>query len=164
MLIYIRMAQHHCIPTRDTSCWSVGQWGAVFPSPFGMKPCCLPWKVWPRVQYSTRQTLNVLIDIAIYVFIKLLFCRGVPRKELNNRSIVRVCCTLFSVHPSCYNLDKKALTLLRGCGWQCLDCKSCQGCSDSGRDEAMMCCDQCDRGYHYFCVGLGAIPEGEGAV
>ena len=25
-----------------------------------------------------------------------------------------------------------------------------------------MCCDQCDRGYHYFCVGLEAIPAGEG--
>ncbi len=66
------------------------------------------------------------------------------------------------VHPSCYKLDKKALTLLRGYEWQCLDCKSCQLCSNSDQDEAMMCCELCDRGHHYFCVGLEGIPEGEG--
>lgn len=25
----------------------------------------------------------------------------------------------------------------------------------------MMCCDECDRGYHSFCVGLSEIPAGQ---
>ena len=26
--------------------------------------------------------------------------------------------------------------------------------------DQMMFCDRCDRGYHTFCVGLRAIPDG----
>ena len=26
----------------------------------------------------------------------------------------------------------------------------------------MVCCDECDKGYHSFCVGLADIPDGEG--
>lgn len=41
-----------------------------------------------------------------------------------------------------------------------MDCKKCVECLDPGHEDLMMFCDRCDRGYHAFCVGLEAIPEG----
>jgi hypothetical protein len=45
--------------------------------------------------------------------------------------------------------------------WQCMECKTCIICGQPHHEEEMMFCDVCDRGYHTFCVGLGAIPSGK---
>ena len=34
-------------------------------------------------------------------------------------------------------------------------------CSDPNNEDKMVCCDECDKGYHSFCVGLSDIPDGE---
>jgi hypothetical protein len=44
--------------------------------------------------------------------------------------------------------------------WQCMDCKQCSQCSDPKHEDLLLVCDDCDRGYHTFCVGLEELPSG----
>lgn len=44
--------------------------------------------------------------------------------------------------------------------WKCAGCKTCLKCKQK-RDNRMLFCDQCDRGYHIYCLGLRNIPEGK---
>lgn len=48
-------------------------------------------------------------------------------------------------------------------GWQCPDCKVCQGCRKNDNDEEMIICDRCDRGFHTYCIEpkLTEIPSTE---
>ncbi|KAL5474775.1 hypothetical protein EMCRGX_G026784 [Ephydatia muelleri] len=71
------------------------------------------------------------------------------------------CITCHShTHPSCLNLTPKVATIAKTYPWQCLECKMCQVCGDGGQEESMVFCDECDRGYHSFCVNLNGIPSG----
>lgn len=36
--------------------------------------------------------------------------------------------------------------------WHCMECKTCEVCLDKGDDEQIMFCDQCDRGWHLYCL------------
>lgn len=45
--------------------------------------------------------------------------------------------------------------------WQCSDCKYCIKCRRSENDDKMVYCEQCDRGYHIYCIGLRKIPIGK---
>lgn len=64
-------------------------------------------------------------------------------------------------HPSCWQMSATVGQVACSYNWQCLDCKMCQICSDPGAEDRMVCCDQCDRGYHSFCLGLDEIPSGQ---
>lgn len=44
--------------------------------------------------------------------------------------------------------------------WQCVNCKSCIKCRKA-KDNKMLYCIQCDRGFHIYCLGLRNVPEGE---
>lgn len=44
--------------------------------------------------------------------------------------------------------------------WQCSSCKSCFKCHRTINEDKMLFCDQCDRGYHIYCIGLRVVPEG----
>lgn len=44
--------------------------------------------------------------------------------------------------------------------WQCMECKACALCESTRDEDKMIFCDQCDRGYHTFCLGLTNIPSG----
>jgi BRG1-associated factor 45A len=44
--------------------------------------------------------------------------------------------------------------------WQCASCKSCVKCRKKVHNDKMLFCDQCDRGYHIYCIGLRNVPEG----
>ena len=37
-------------------------------------------------------------------------------------------------------------------GWQCPNCKVCQGCQTNTRIEEMIICDKCDNGFHLDCL------------
>jgi hypothetical protein len=65
-----------------------------------------------------------------------------------------------SSHPTCLDLTKDMIPIIKGYPWQCMDCKTCVKCKDSHDEEKMMFCDHCDRGYHTFCVGLETLPAG----
>ncbi|KAG8126087.1 hypothetical protein E2320_021243, partial [Naja naja] len=36
--------------------------------------------------------------------------------------------------------------------WQCIECKSCSLCGTSENDDQLLFCDDCDRGYHMYCL------------
>lgn len=43
--------------------------------------------------------------------------------------------------------------------WQCSNCKTCCKCRKV-KDNKMLFCVQCDRGFHIYCLGLRNVPEG----
>ncbi|XP_060061170.1 PHD finger protein 10 isoform X2 [Erinaceus europaeus] len=65
-----------------------------------------------------------------------------------------------SGHPSCLDMSMELVSMIKTYPWQCMECKTCIICGQPHHEEEMMFCDVCDRGYHTFCVGLGAIPSG----
>ncbi|XP_010386647.2 PHD finger protein 10 isoform X2 [Rhinopithecus roxellana] len=65
-----------------------------------------------------------------------------------------------SGHPSCLDMTVELVSMIKTYPWQCMECKTCIICGQPHHEEEMMFCDVCDRGYHTFCVGLGAIPSG----
>ncbi|XP_066228914.1 PHD finger protein 10 isoform X2 [Saccopteryx leptura] len=65
-----------------------------------------------------------------------------------------------SGHPSCLDMTMELVSVIKTYPWQCMECKTCIICGQPHHEEEMMFCDVCDRGYHTFCVGLGAIPSG----
>ncbi|XP_040821098.1 PHD finger protein 10 isoform X3 [Ochotona curzoniae] len=66
-----------------------------------------------------------------------------------------------SGHPSCLDMTMELVSMIKTYPWQCMECKTCIVCGQPHHEEEMMFCDVCDRGYHTFCVGLGAIPSGK---
>ncbi|KAJ8876134.1 hypothetical protein PR048_024043 [Dryococelus australis] len=46
--------------------------------------------------------------------------------------------------------------------WQCIECKCCSICGTSDNDDQLLFCDDCDRGYHMYCLAppLSSPPEG----
>ncbi|TWW76699.1 Zinc finger protein neuro-d4 BRG1-associated factor 45B [Takifugu flavidus] len=45
--------------------------------------------------------------------------------------------------------------------WQCIECKSCSLCGTSENDDQLLFCDDCDRGYHMYCLSppMSEPPE-----
>eukprot|EP00123_Amoebidium_parasiticum_P020660 comp54223_c0_seq1/m.47747 comp54223_c0_seq1/g.47747 ORF comp54223_c0_seq1/g.47747 comp54223_c0_seq1/m.47747 type:complete len:407 (-) comp54223_c0_seq1:570-1790(-) len=64
------------------------------------------------------------------------------------------------VHPSCIDIDPQLVPIIKTYDWQCVDCKLCIVCKDPGSENKFLFCDECDRGYHTFCIGLKNIPSG----
>ena len=63
-------------------------------------------------------------------------------------------------HPSCLDMSEDLVCVIQTYRWQCMECKTCTVCQQPHHEDEMMFCDQCDRGYHTFCVGMNAIPLG----
>nr|CAB3264828.1 ZF(PHD)-1 PHD finger protein 10 [Phallusia mammillata] len=63
-------------------------------------------------------------------------------------------------HPTCLEMSSDLVSVILTYNWQCMECKTCTICSMPHREDLMMFCDRCDRGYHTFCVSLRAIPSG----
>ncbi|XP_002165676.2 histone acetyltransferase KAT7 isoform X1 [Hydra vulgaris] len=55
-------------------------------------------------------------------------------------------------HPSCLELPKHIIPVVRTYDWQCNDCKYCYGCHDIENEKQILFCDRCDRGYHMYCI------------
>ncbi|CAH1775960.1 unnamed protein product [Owenia fusiformis] len=53
-------------------------------------------------------------------------------------------------HPSCMQYSDLLSRRARNSPWQCIDCKTCYLCQDSGDavSDEMLFCDACDKGYH----------------
>ncbi|KAK2176405.1 hypothetical protein NP493_664g02049 [Ridgeia piscesae] len=54
-------------------------------------------------------------------------------------------------HPSCMDYSEELAARAKNSPWQCIDCKTCFICEDSGDPDAMLFCDACDKGYHMNC-------------
>jgi len=67
-----------------------------------------------------------------------------------------------SGHPSCLQFTDNMIISVRKYPWQCIECKSCTLCGTSENDEQLLFCDDCDRGYHMYCLvpPIKEPPEG----
>ncbi|XP_014260012.1 zinc finger protein ubi-d4 A isoform X7 [Cimex lectularius] len=67
-----------------------------------------------------------------------------------------------SGHPSCLLFTNNMIVSVRKYRWQCIECKCCSICGTSDNDDQLLFCDDCDRGYHMYCLvpPLHTPPEG----
>jgi zinc finger protein ubi-d4 len=68
-----------------------------------------------------------------------------------------------SGHPSCLQFTANMIISVKKYRWQCIECKYCSICGTSDNDDQLLFCDDCDRGYHMYCLAPPLInpPEGE---
>ena len=57
-----------------------------------------------------------------------------------------------SGHPTCLQFTKNMLISVKKYPWQCIECKTCTLCGTSENDDKLLFCDDCDRGYHMYCL------------
>lgn len=67
-------------------------------------------------------------------------------------------------HPSCIEMPPRMAIRVQDYDWQCTECKHCSKCRRIDHVDKMLFCDQCDRGYHIYCIGLRGVPEGESKI
>eukprot|EP00794_Sanderia_malayensis_P020399 gene20399-22412_t len=67
-----------------------------------------------------------------------------------------------SGHPSCLQFTDQLIIEVKKYKWQCIECKSCSLCGTSDNDDQLLFCDECDRGYHMYCLTpkMSEPPEG----
>ena len=65
-------------------------------------------------------------------------------------------------HPTCLQFTANMLISVRKYPWQCIECKTCTLCGTSENDDKLLFCDDCDRGYHMYCLvpPMKVAPEG----
>lgn len=68
-----------------------------------------------------------------------------------------------SGHPTCLQFTVHMMISVRQYRWQCIECKCCTLCGTSENDDQLLFCDDCDRGYHLYCLSPPLLepPEGE---
>ncbi|KAI8115406.1 Supporter of activation of yellow protein [Lucilia cuprina] len=64
------------------------------------------------------------------------------------------------VHPSCIEMPHRMANRVRNYNWQCADCKCCIKCKRKQDQNKMLFCEQCDRGFHIYCLTIKAVPDG----
>lgn len=67
-----------------------------------------------------------------------------------------------SAHPTCLQFEGSLAANVKSYNWQCLECKSCSICGTSDHDDQLLFCDECDRGFHMYCLTprIEKPPEG----
>ncbi|CAB1332982.1 unnamed protein product [Coregonus sp. 'balchen'] len=67
-----------------------------------------------------------------------------------------------SGHPSCLQFTPVMMAAVKTYRWQCIECKCCNVCGTSENDDQLLFCDDCDRGYHMYCLSpaMAEPPEG----
>ncbi|CAG0914591.1 unnamed protein product [Notodromas monacha] len=67
-----------------------------------------------------------------------------------------------SGHPTCLQFTANMIISVKKYRWQCIECKCCTTCGTSDNDDQLLFCDDCDRGYHMYCLRppLEAPPDG----
>jgi len=65
-------------------------------------------------------------------------------------------------HPTCLQFTDNMIVSVRKYPWQCIECKTCTLCGTSENDDQLLFCDDCDRGYHMYCLEpkITEPPEG----
>ena len=57
-----------------------------------------------------------------------------------------------SGHPTCLQFTDNMKISVKKYPWQCIECKTCTLCGTSENDDKLLFCDDCDRGYHMYCL------------
>ncbi|XP_019287740.2 zinc finger protein neuro-d4 isoform X8 [Panthera pardus] len=101
------------------------------------------------------------------------FCLGGSKKTGCPEDLISCADCGRSGHPSCLQFTVNMTAAVRTYRWQCIECKSCSLCGTSENDGAswagltpqdqLLFCDDCDRGYHMYCLSppMAEPPEGE---
>ncbi|CAJ0575968.1 unnamed protein product, partial [Mesorhabditis spiculigera] len=93
------------------------------------------------------------------------FCNGDRFKNGEGKAEELVSCHDCgrSGHPTCLKFTNNMQMSTTKFGWQCIECKSCAICGTSENDDKLLFCDDCDRGFHLYCLRppLESAPEGE---
>jgi len=65
-------------------------------------------------------------------------------------------------HPTCLQFTRNMKLSVKKYPWQCMECKTCTLCGTSENDDKLLFCDDCDRGYHTYCLvpPMKTAPEG----
>lgn len=87
--------------------------------------------------------------------------RGQPNK--NDKFITCSECSK-QFHPtSCLGFNAAIMESIKKYKWLCIECKRCTVCGNSENDDKLLFCDDCDRGYHVYCLTppLTEAPEGD---
>ncbi|KAF1754247.1 hypothetical protein GCK72_020807 [Caenorhabditis remanei] len=73
-----------------------------------------------------------------------------------------ICCSVCQIvyHPRCIEMPDRMAALVRTYEWSCVDCRVCSICNKPEKENEIVFCDKCDRGFHTFCVGLKSLPRG----
>ncbi|XP_062502093.1 zinc finger protein neuro-d4-like isoform X2 [Corticium candelabrum] len=93
------------------------------------------------------------------------FCLGdsVKNKKTNKPETLISCADCGrSGHPTCLQFTPSLTSVVLQYRWQCIECKSCGICGTSDNDDQLLFCDDCDRGFHMFCLNppMQQPPEG----
>lgn len=82
------------------------------------------------------------------------FCLGDLNKNADGKPEELVSCHDCgrSGHPTCLKFTKNMLISTKRYGWQCIECKACSICGTSENDHQLLFCDDCDRGFHLYCL------------
>lgn len=67
----------------------------------------------------------------------------------------------FLAHPTCLKMSSRMVRRINEYAWHCRDCQICIKCRTGDNEDKMMYCDQCDRCYHIYCIGLRKVPNGK---
>ncbi|CAI5453301.1 unnamed protein product [Caenorhabditis angaria] len=73
-----------------------------------------------------------------------------------------LCCTTCKIayHPQCIEMPERMVKIVKTYAWSCVDCRLCSICNKPDKDDEIIFCDRCDRGFHTDCVNLDAPPKG----
>ncbi|KAG8448747.1 hypothetical protein GDO86_015712 [Hymenochirus boettgeri] len=90
------------------------------------------------------------------------FCLGGAKKTGCPEELISCADCGRSGHPSCLQFTVNMTAAVRTYRWQCIECKSCILCGTSENDDQLLFCDDCDRGYHMYCLNppMSEPPEG----
>ncbi|XP_067413385.1 zinc finger protein neuro-d4 isoform X5 [Emydura macquarii macquarii] len=90
------------------------------------------------------------------------FCLGGAKKTGCPEDLISCADCGRSGHPSCLQFTVNMTAAVRTYRWQCIECKSCSLCGTSENDDQLLFCDDCDRGYHMYCLSppMAEPPEG----
>ena len=83
------------------------------------------------------------------------FCLGdssLNKKTLQPEELIGCSECGRSGHPTCLQFTENMLLSVRKYPWQCIECKTCTLCGTSENDDKLLFCDDCDRGYHMYCL------------
>ncbi|KAA0701823.1 Zinc finger protein neuro-d4 BRG1-associated factor 45B [Triplophysa tibetana] len=89
------------------------------------------------------------------------FCLGGSKKTGCPEDLISCADCGRSGHPSCLQFTVNMTAAVRTYRWQCIECKSCSLCGTSENDDQLLFCDDCDRGYHMYCLSppMAEPPE-----
>lgn len=64
---------------------------------------------------------------------------------------------------SCLGFTTTMIESVKKYKWLCIECKRCTVCGNSENDDKLLFCDDCDRGYHMYCLTppLTEAPAGD---